>query len=168
MRCPKCKLIIAEYFRLCPQCQSDLRELNELFGPFYEPHPEAFEGLFEGEGPEPVEDFAEDLLFAEDQVEEESLAQPEPEDEEEDLIFAAEEPEFDLEDLDLTEEEVSVLEEAEEPEEVLLAVDEAEEEELFVEEVEEEPLAEIREDLLDDLEEIGDLIPEDLTERSAT
>ncbi len=42
MRCPKCRLILAEYNQSCPRCSYDLTELNQELGPFYEPNIEAF------------------------------------------------------------------------------------------------------------------------------
>ncbi len=148
MRCPKCKLVVAEYLRLCPECQTDLRNLNELFGPFYEPHPEAFLGLFE-EGLQVEEGLEEDFLFVEE---------PEPQEEmplqtlgEEELPLEEEAPELDLSDLDLPEEP--------EGESLLEAEEEAPEGEIVLEELEEEPLEEIHEELLEGLEEIEDLLP---------
>ncbi len=41
MRCPKCRLILAEYNQACPRCSYDLTELNQELGPFYEPNLEA-------------------------------------------------------------------------------------------------------------------------------
>ena len=96
MRCPKCKLVLAEYHTVCPGCGRDLSTLSASFGPFYEPRPEAFGDGF------PLEEPSEEILSevppeegALQEVEEPGLDLPEVED----LLLLEEEDEIVPEDL---------------------------------------------------------------------
>ncbi|GEM_PF-3291946 len=37
MRCPKCRLVLPEYYQTCPRCNKDLSDLSLSWGPFYQP-----------------------------------------------------------------------------------------------------------------------------------
>ena len=109
MRCPKCSLILAEYYALCPDCQSDLKEVRHLLGPFYEPHPELYQDLFEIEqDEEPTQEVfypTEKLLEEEtsspfNPAERENLPSPFDDHSEEDELHLEDEIPFLDEDLD--------------------------------------------------------------------
>ena len=157
MRCPKCKYIVAEYFKTCPECEEDLSNLSLAFGPFYEPDPALFEGSLGGE--ETLYDKLEEPEDILPQTEEETIA-----------VAEAENSDFELLEIEEDEAEEFPFEEVEEAD--LDAVEELPEIELAAEDLEgslEETLTEKDEesealDLFDEIEGLEEILPEEVKE----
>ncbi|OAG27197.1 hypothetical protein [Thermodesulfatator autotrophicus] len=194
MRCPKCKYIVAEYFKSCPECSHDLTELAELFGPFPEITEEFWDSLYkvlEGKGEVFEQELSENTLFEAEEAASEDIEfnelleaddseeldfQEEPEDisqvaNEEilDIEPVPEEAEMELGEIELAEEDLAgVLEEVSEEIEVFeepRASEIIEEENLEVS-PEEDEVPEL--ELLTDLEGVEEILPEELTLEETT
>ncbi len=154
MRCPKCKYIVAEYFRVCPECQEDLSELAHYFGPFFEPDPDFLESLWNE--PEETTESTEGILFDKLEQPEEEIFPPV----EEETIAFAEAPELEEigEDFPLEEVDEAELEAVEELPEIELAPEDLEGsiQETLIER-EADPL-----DLFDEIEGLEEILPEEI------
>ena len=173
MVCPKCKYVVADYFRTCPECQADLSDLVDYFGPFYPPDPEFWASLLEEpdlpEAPEelpeepegvPGEPFLladEEVLAAAELPEDLELEELSPEELEEEILLGEEEGAFFEAAVEEPEEISQELPDSEELPEIELSAEDLEDS--LVEEMaslpEEEKL-----DFLEELE-IEDLLPEE-------
>ncbi len=164
MRCPKCKYIVAEYFQICPECQEDLSELAQLFGPFYEPNFEFLESLWQ-EDEEELLSPEEEILFDKLESPEEELFSPA----EEETLAAANTSDMALEELEELKEEPPLpdideveLEAVEELPEIELTPEDLENslQESFTEKESEESL-----DLFEEIEGLEEILPEELKDR---
>ncbi len=171
MRCPKCSLILAEYYTLCPECQADLKEWHQLLGPFYKPSPEIYEGLFTWEEEE-EKDTQEEMFYPTEKLLEEERASLQEEREAPNLSLVspadrkASVPETEQDTLDLPEGEIDFRQGPEKdkrspspPEDLKRAVAEDTEEW-------EDEFLELKD--LEDLEDLEELFPEEFGEGKST